>query len=62
MPTINDVIERCPNDLIGAARTFLFNWNDQDEDAPQAKLQKLQQAYQHLEKGGIFKRGIVKFI
>ena len=62
VPTINTITEQFPNNLIGAARTFLMNWNDQDLDPPQAKLQKLRRAYQHLDKGGIFQRGIVKII
>ena len=57
LPTVNGIVNKYPNDILGAGKEFLQMWNDRDEDEPHVKLKKLQSAYSHLDKAGIFNRG-----
>ena len=55
--TVDIITRNNPRDIRQAGRELVYRWERSDEGTRDAKVQKLRNAYHHLNKSGIFDRG-----
>ena len=60
--TVDTITRNNPRDIRQAGRELIYRWERSDEGTRDARVQKLRNAYHHLNKSGIFDRGKLTYV